>query len=1181
LSEGGAFLSRPATNFNPAPATRCRLDCVLPPPVDAVVQLEVEIVRQGKDGFGVRLLNVSESNRTRLRAVLPAGGGGSAANQQRPGVPVAAQPREARGILRRLLEQRLPSIITALQEEMLNRLLQASDSAASDAERMALMDDVWMLSHAVRQQRLLEPMRRVLASVPERSGDEPVGYRNDDEEHDLELVDTEQFEISLASAALKNMLDEQLDESLREMHNLARAAFSPNSQLPVDPSRFAAALETALSELGLSSLSIALCLREASGSLVDSLGVFYAELVSAWKSVGLTPLPEAKASKQRPRISDTGESAASPPESGPGTEKPVGPPAASAESLSDWVLSLPPRAGSEEGIAPEVKQQLMDLLSEGSGAPIGRNARLSERVGAADLMLTNMLRDSRVPPSVKYLIKQLSNKFLALALGDERFFRDASHPLVNVIDQLEHLNVLLPGSAQLKGLVERAVATDIRNLDELRSISSEIDMLVRRHSGAIQRNSARLIASLEGKENLREARLQVRELMNRTFAGRMMNTAVVRLVDEGWRNLLELTALRQGSNSPVWRQYWQTLLGVHFFTGGSLPVEWHSPLERATLDASLREGLTYVGLNAFHRRELLSLLNAAMDAAQDQRLNQSDLVEFRKISVDQYTRRRPAQRPKELSTEEWDRALEQVDGIEVGSRLDLDAGGGHIRRRLVWRSGDGVELVFTDELGKNLLEMRRDKLAELLSQGKAEVRPRSELGITGRAMAATLDQFHERIVHRQHPDPLTGLSTRTQIIGELSRLISSESGSAERAAFGCLAPDHFEEMIGSSGYAAGDELLRTIGTRLQEFLPDALCIAYMGRSRFGFLAPAEDSSRAHELAERVRSAMAMSPFTWDGKPYPVATSLGVTLVSPCEGEADLLLSAADTACTAARRAGGDRVILFRETDEAIARERAAVDGWIKAEEVVRAKRIRLRCQRIAATDPAEDAPLHHEILLSVFDEEGNALPLMDFIRSAEAFHRMAEVDRLVVEKSFSWVHANPESAACLGGIAINLSGQSLGNEVILEQIREALQRTGVDPKMVGFEVTETAAIANLDRAVTIIEGIREMGCRVALDDFGTGMSSYSYLKRLPVDYLKIDGSFVRDILSSPTDEAIVKSINEVAHFMGKQTIAEFVCDEPIRERLQEIGVDYVQGYAVAKPAYLDEMVQPGESPGVD
>ena len=261
----------------------------------------------------------------------------------------------------------------------------------------------------------------------------------------------------------------------------------------------------------------------------------------------------------------------------------------------------------------------------------------------------------------------------------------------------------------------------------------------------------------------------------------------------------------------------------------------------------------------------------------------------------------------------------------------------------------------------------------------------------------------------------------------------------------------------------------------------------------------------------------------------------------------------------------------RETDEAIAQQRAAVDGWIMAEEVVRSKRIRLRGQCITATDPAEAKPHHYEILLSVFDEAGEALPLMDFIRSAEAFHRMPDVDRLVVETALSWVHENPESAARLGGIAINLSGQSLRDESILDQICSTLQNLEIDPKTVGFEVTETAAIANLDRAVSIIEGIRAMGCRFALDDFGTGLSSYSYLKRLPVDYLKIDGSFVRDILTTPTDEAIVKSINEVAHFMGIKTIAEFVCEEPIRERLVEIGVDYVQGYAVEKPAYLEEV----------
>ena len=1187
-------------------------------------------MRQEREGLGVRLLTAPSVNMVRLKAFLRQCALVNKAPGQQTNMSARKQSDEAGSILDGLMRKWLPAVVDSLQDALLNRLWESCDTAPSDAERMVLMGDIAMLSQAVREQRLLETIQRELLFTPKFEDDELPGSQREEDERILELVDTERFEVWLASAALANKLEEKLREPLGQIHQLAVSAFGPNVQLPVDPQSFSTALETALFGQELSAFAIALCLREASAELVGGLNDIYAELISGWREVGLVPAPVNEGTTPVRRIESRDESAVNAPVASapdgnarvsngsvvnaPAASAPVGDalganapagsasgasapgasaPGASAstgnapletgseslqlesaessEALSNWLFSLPPSGGGETGVPTDVKKRLTDLLSSGLESEPGAKARLSERVDTTNRLLANMVQDSHAPSAVKQLIKQLATKFLALALADAGFFRDASHPIVGIVDQLEQLNTLVPGSVQLRRLVEKTSATDVRDREKLGSISAEIGDLLDRHAGALQRNAERLVASLEGKERLREARSEVRGRLNRTFAGQMVHKAIVRLIDEGWRALLELAALRQGSDSPAWTRYWETLLGAHCCTGGTLPGGCSSALERKALDASLRAGLEYIGFNSLHRGSLLAIVTKAMDAVHAQPLNREEFVRFSEIPSEQDRKPRLAQRPKEISVEEWDDALEQVDRLAVGSQLELDQDGSKSGRRLVWRSADGTQLVFTDGLGKNVRGLRREQLATVLSQGKAKIEVPTELGITGRAVDATLEQIHERIADRQQRDPLTGLSTRNQLIGELGRFISSDPEVAEPTAFGCMSPDHFEELIGNSGYAAGDQLLQTIAKRLKNFLREAVCVAYMGGSRFGFLVPAQDSLSAQAIGEDVRSTLAKFPFIWNRKPYPVATSLGLTLVSGSDSHPEILLAAADTACTAARKAGGDRVILFRETDEAIARQRAAVEGWIKAEEVVRSKRIRLRCQTIAATDPAEKQPHHHEILLSVFDEAGEGLPLMDFINSAEAFNRMGEVDRLVVEKALSWVHENPESAARLGGIAINLSGQSLGDERILGQIREALESLQIDPKMIGFEVTETAAIGNLDRAVAIIEGIRSMGCRFSLDDFGTGLSSYGYLKRLPVDYLKIDGSFVREILSSPTDEAIVKSINEIAHFMGIKTIAEFVCEEQIRERLLEIGVDYVQGYAVSKPVYLDEI----------
>jgi EAL domain-containing protein (putative c-di-GMP-specific phosphodiesterase class I) len=236
-------------------------------------------------------------------------------------------------------------------------------------------------------------------------------------------------------------------------------------------------------------------------------------------------------------------------------------------------------------------------------------------------------------------------------------------------------------------------------------------------------------------------------------------------------------------------------------------------------------------------------------------------------------------------------------------------------------------------------------------------------------------------------------------------------------------------------------------------------------------------------------------------------------------------------------------------------------------------RLKLRCQKIAPIDPGKGFSPHYEVLLGVTDESGESLHIGNFISAAEKFNRMAQVDRWVVSTAISWIAEQKTHLAGLGGFAINLSGHTLGDEGFIAFVDELFQKTRVPSGYINFEVTETVAIANLERASRIIHALKDLGCTFALDDFGSGLSSYSYLKALPVDYLKIDGAFVKDMHADRNNYAVVKSINEIAHFMGKRTIAEYVENTEILRCLEEIGVDYAQGYGIEKPRLLDELTQ--------
>jgi EAL domain-containing protein (putative c-di-GMP-specific phosphodiesterase class I) len=228
--------------------------------------------------------------------------------------------------------------------------------------------------------------------------------------------------------------------------------------------------------------------------------------------------------------------------------------------------------------------------------------------------------------------------------------------------------------------------------------------------------------------------------------------------------------------------------------------------------------------------------------------------------------------------------------------------------------------------------------------------------------------------------------------------------------------------------------------------------------------------------------------------------------------------------------------------------------------------------------PNEGLSAHYEVLLGVRSGSAESLPIAEFIEAAESYNRMRAVDRWVVRTTMEWIDAHRQHMPTLHGFAVNLSGQTASDPSFVDFVRQQFQRTRVDPAWLSFEITETAAIADLSRTAGIIHDLKAMGCMVALDDFGSGLASYSYLKGMPVDWLKIDGAFVRKIATDRDDYAVVKSINDIGHFLGKKTIAEYVADDEILGLVREIGVDFAQGYGISPPLLMDDLVRPDEEP---
>jgi EAL domain-containing protein (putative c-di-GMP-specific phosphodiesterase class I) len=341
-------------------------------------------------------------------------------------------------------------------------------------------------------------------------------------------------------------------------------------------------------------------------------------------------------------------------------------------------------------------------------------------------------------------------------------------------------------------------------------------------------------------------------------------------------------------------------------------------------------------------------------------------------------------------------------------------------------------------------------------------------------------------------------------------------------------------------------------------------VARLGGDNFGILLEACSRDEAMRTAETLREAIRNYKFVWEERTFRLGVSIGVVPVASDSEDVASLLSAADSACAAAKEAGRNRIYSFQENDIDLMRRRREMQWAARINSALEDARFEIHRQLIQPLQQTQSG-LHYELLLRMRDEQGKLVAPDQFIAAAERFNITPHIDRWVIENALRWLVSEADERERLGMCSINLSGQSLGDDKFLPFVIEQFHRSGIDASRVCFEITETAAIASFSQANRFIHSLKQLGCKFALDDFGTGLSSFGYLKHFPVDFLKIDGSFVKEILHDPIDREMVRSINEIGHLTGKQTIAEFAENQEIIDMLRGLGVDYAQGYGVSTP----------------
>ncbi len=426
-------------------------------------------------------------------------------------------------------------------------------------------------------------------------------------------------------------------------------------------------------------------------------------------------------------------------------------------------------------------------------------------------------------------------------------------------------------------------------------------------------------------------------------------------------------------------------------------------------------------------------------------------------------------------------------------------------------------------------------------------------------------ELNRRLSYHASHDVLTNLINRREFENRLERALNSAKAREAPYALCYLDVDQFKIINDTCGHTAGDALLGDLASLLKSKIRWRDTLARLGGDEFGVLLESCSLEEAMQSAETLREAIQNFTFDWDERTFRLAVSIGVVPITPDNEDIGSILMAADSACQAAKESGRNRIHCFRENDIELMQRRKEIQWAARINTALEESRFELFRQTILPLQPHVEGGSHYEILLRMRDEKGGLIAPGMFISAAERYGIMSNIDRWVIENSFSWLISAADERAQLALCSINLSGRSLSDEKFLPFVIAKFRETGLDATKICFEITEHAAVQSYSQANRFINALKELGCKFALDDFGTGLSSFGYLKHLPVDYLKIDGSFVKDMLNDPIDREMVRSINEIGHLTDKLTIAEFAENQETIDLLRRMGVDYAQGYGVAEP----------------
>lgn len=864
-----------------------------------------------------------------------------------------------------------------------------------------------------------------------------------------------------------------------------------------------------------------------------------------------------------------------------------------SNEILEALAALEAQMGDTQVSDSRLKPMLMETLRQRHG-----NKAFSEEsfdtIDVMENLVDSIGNDRLITEGIREWVKRLELTLHKLATRDPSFLESdpsSPHGAVRMLNQLARLGnsrdtkvgIDREVGKRVDELLERVVSEYDSNPEVFDEVVDELNPLIDRQTKAWRGNIERTVRASEGQQKLARARRQVVDELSERMEGTEVPDLLTEMLNPGWRNLMVHTHLRHGTNSAEWRDAVAVVDQLQGQLSGEITESDERFVPSETLLKRVVEGLNTISFDPAKRTPLIMKMSSALvgDVAGNKAPVSSSRVDpgatAQVLGLDGLL---PDAEPNgaagaDGAAENWGDVVSRARRIQVGEWLaTADKQGRPLILSVAFVGDENSSFVLVNRKGVKARELNLKEMAEGLQQGDITLLDDYDLPLMERASQRMLENMHTQLAHQASHDDLTGLINRKEFERQIEISLKAARASEQQHALLYIDLDQFKIVNNTSGHTAGDALLKQLGEALTVTLDEeqSAQVSRLGGDEFSVLLPDVDTAHARKICEQLLQEIREQRFEWEGKTYNQSASMGLVFLDGSTESADAAMRHADEACYSAKDAGRNRLQEYELNDSRMMQRHGIMEWVTQLDKALDDERLVLNCQRIAPLGAARNSGNdHYEILLTMRDELGDMMPPTDFILAAETYNRMGTVDRWVIERTLTWMSDHRDRLDHCAGFAINVSGHSVNDETFPDFVLEMFAKTQAPTGKVCFEITETAAIANLDNAIDFMNRMKIIGCQFSLDDFGTGLSSYSYLRNLPVDYVKIDGVFVRGIAENPGDFAVVKSINEIGHYMGKKTIAEFVENEAVLNKLDEIGVDFAQGWEVDRPIQLEDL----------